>query len=213
MHLSLATDSLFGADPFPPRTRRVLRYAETFQFTTGTAGIMGTQQVIRLNSLFDPNATGVGHQPYGFDQLALIYAKYRVISCRVVIRFTTPGAANDVLCAALFSGVGNILTLTGQSPDYITEIGRAKTAHLSSAGTRSAVIDAVIPIHKIAGVPESTVLNESDWAAQNTASPANIATVTFSVGSYSGQGGEAVSCQVICLYDSIFYDRVGVSQS
>jgi hypothetical protein len=213
IRLSLGSASLFTADPFPPRTRRVLRYAETFQFTTGAAGVLGTEQVMRLNSLFDPNSTGVGHQPYGFDQLALLYAKYRVLTCHVELRFTTPGAANDILCVALFSGVGNILTLTGASPDYITECGRAKTAHLSSAGSRYAVIKTTIPIHKIAGVPESTVLNESDWAAQNNANPTNVATVTFSVGSYSGQGGEAVSCQVVLLYDSLFYDRIGVTQS
>jgi hypothetical protein len=168
---------------------------------------------MRLNSLVDPNATGTGHQPYGFDQLAAIYAKYRVLNCHVELRFTTPGAANDILCVALFSGVGNIITLTGATPDYITEIGRAKTAHLSSAGNRYAVIKCTIPIHKIAGVPPSTVLNESDWAAQNSASPTNVATVTFSVGSYSGQGSEAVSCQAVLIYDALFYDRVGVQQS
>lgn len=53
-----------------------LRYAES-----GTAvGIAGgsASYVYRANGLFDPNATGIGHQPRGFDQLMTLYDHYLV---------------------------------------------------------------------------------------------------------------------------------------
>jgi len=52
-----------------------MKYCETV-----TTGGTGAYQ-FNLNSIFDPNRTGVGHQPYGHDQLQTLYNRYRVISC------------------------------------------------------------------------------------------------------------------------------------
>lgn len=60
-----------------------LKYAQTFK-PTNTLGINNWQ--IRLNSIFDPDFTGGGHQPYGRDQLAGLYARYRVLSCSYAIQ-------------------------------------------------------------------------------------------------------------------------------
>lgn len=52
----------------------------------------------RLNSVFDPDETGTGHQPYGHDTLAQIYNRYRVISCSYVISAVDGGY---IQCSAL----------------------------------------------------------------------------------------------------------------
>lgn len=36
----------------------------------------------RCNSLFDPNYTGSGHQPYGYDTLSTLYARYMVTGAK-----------------------------------------------------------------------------------------------------------------------------------
>ena len=45
------------------------------------------KQYMRMNSLFDPDQTGTGHQPYYFDQFAALYNRYTVLgskaNCRV----------------------------------------------------------------------------------------------------------------------------------
>lgn len=56
---------------------------------TGTSTIYQ----ISCNSLFDPNATGTGHQPYGFDQISALYDHYTVVSSRIKV---TPCIAPDV---------------------------------------------------------------------------------------------------------------------
>lgn len=50
----------------------------------------GSSYVFKLNSLHDPDATGVGHQPYGRDQWAAFYNKYYVYKtyCEVWINNT-----------------------------------------------------------------------------------------------------------------------------
>ena len=48
-----------------------------------------------MNSLFDPDFTGTGHQPYYFDQFATIYQRYTVIGSKLTATFTPiPAAIN-----------------------------------------------------------------------------------------------------------------------
>jgi hypothetical protein len=61
------------------------RYNDIYNFTL-TAGT-ATNQVMNLNSLFDPDRTGTGHQPYGYDQVAALYNRYRVFVTKWKIVF------------------------------------------------------------------------------------------------------------------------------
>ena len=62
------------------------------------SGLLGTQQAYLMNSIYDTWAGTGGHQPYGHDTLATMYNRYKVLGCRVQLVFTTPGAANDMIC-------------------------------------------------------------------------------------------------------------------
>lgn len=64
-------------------------YAENSSITISGAG-RGTQ-VFASNGLFDPDITGIGHQPAGFDQIMALYEEYVVVAARirVTLRNTT----------------------------------------------------------------------------------------------------------------------------
>jgi len=66
--------------PMPTSFKTTLRYTD---FTTFTPGLLTAVQVYSANSLFDPNRTGVGHQPRGFDQIMTMYDHYVVTGCRM----------------------------------------------------------------------------------------------------------------------------------
>jgi len=70
---------------FPDKFSTKLRYAEVITFTAGAGAFQAN--TFRLNSVYDPNLSGVGHQPMYHDQLALIYGKYRVNGARIRVRF------------------------------------------------------------------------------------------------------------------------------
>lgn len=72
-------------NPIPQRTIVKMKYADNF--TLNAANLYSYQ--FNLNSIFDPNRTGVGHQPYGHDQLALLYNRYRVINCKYSVVLST----------------------------------------------------------------------------------------------------------------------------
>lgn len=67
--------------PFAQRYITKMKYSDALSITGGGP------QVYRfnLNSVYDPNRTGTGHQPYGHDSLISLYNRYRVISCSWVI--------------------------------------------------------------------------------------------------------------------------------
>lgn len=72
----------------PPNYPMRMKYAEQLVLTTGVAGVPTLYQ-FNLNSIFDPNRTGAGHQPYFRDQMAQFYDYYKVRSCLVKIVIQT----------------------------------------------------------------------------------------------------------------------------
>ena len=74
--------------PFAQRYIAKMKYSETFALTSLNGYTFG----FNLNSIFDPNRTGVGHQPYGHDTLAALYNRYRVIACSWNLSFYSGGS-------------------------------------------------------------------------------------------------------------------------
>lgn len=79
----------------PPSICTRHRYVERLTLSNeNTTGITGSEIAFRLGSLYDPNFSGAGHQPWGFDQMAAIYQQYQVYKVKVAFRvFSWSGAA------------------------------------------------------------------------------------------------------------------------
>lgn len=69
---------------FPPKTKRLLVYADQGTFTLTTPGQVYTY-TYRANDLFDPYEGVGGHQPLGFDQLMGVYTKAYVIGSKFTL--------------------------------------------------------------------------------------------------------------------------------
>lgn len=63
------------------------RYVETQGVIDPPLSAAATD-VYSLNGLFDPDFTGGGHQPIGFDQIMAMYDHYTVIGAKVTVRIT-----------------------------------------------------------------------------------------------------------------------------
>lgn len=71
-----------------PLTRRAyMRYTDRVAITS-TTGLIG-QYIFRANSVFDPDLTGTGHQPMGFDQWVTLYNHYVVVGAKITIQCIT----------------------------------------------------------------------------------------------------------------------------
>jgi len=67
---------------FGLRTRRKLPYYEAISVTGPANSSQCGNYIFSANGLFDPNVTGAGHQPMGFDQMMIFYNHYTVIGAR-----------------------------------------------------------------------------------------------------------------------------------
>lgn len=73
---------MFG---FPPRIITRMRY-NAYVTLTATSLVGNT---FNMTSIFDPDTTGVGHQPMYHDQFANIYAHYTVLGSKIRAEFVT----------------------------------------------------------------------------------------------------------------------------
>lgn len=74
-----------GVFGFPDKLIVRLRYHEGNSIVSTTGGL--STYKFRLNSLWDPNYTGTGHQPMYRDTYASIYNHYSVVANTVQVRF------------------------------------------------------------------------------------------------------------------------------
>jgi hypothetical protein len=199
----------------PRLWRGTLRYAETFSFTTGAAGVMGTSQLMSLNSLFDPNITGVGHQPYGFDQLSTWYKRYLVLRARITLVATTPGSAADITVAWKLDNPDNFLSMAGQSVDRITEAPMIGTGLVTSSGnSRVFTVNIETLPWQVLGITRAQYLQQQNtYGALISASPSLQPTFEVAAGSLSGAAAEAVVIQIVISYDAEFSEPGQMAQS
>lgn len=89
------------SNPFPDTRVFNMRYCESFSIdaaVTGTASYF-----FQANSIYDPNFTGAGHQPYGHDQVQSLYNHYEVIKSYITWEFQ-PGIV-DTTAGQLCCGI------------------------------------------------------------------------------------------------------------
>lgn len=79
-------------------TKQFLRYSEYITLNPG----VGTTayHTFSANGLFDPDISGVGHQPRGFDQWMQLYTRYVVTKAKITLQ-----ASNDNGTASALVGV------------------------------------------------------------------------------------------------------------
>lgn len=117
-----------GVLGFPATLRTQLRYSDV-RILTSTLGGVATY-VMRMNSLFDPDFTSIGHQPYYFDQLSGIYDRYSVVKSKMVCKFSL--IANTTATAQPSGPV-----VVGVKSDDDGTISGVITTAIESSGTKS----------------------------------------------------------------------------
>lgn len=94
---------------FPTRWHRKLNYCEKIEINAASGGL-AVSNYFSANSLFDPNRTGVGHQPSGFDQIMAGYDHFVVKSAKLTVT-----CDNDGNGAGIIMGIGARDTIGGTS--------------------------------------------------------------------------------------------------
>lgn len=171
------TRSLFGGFPIKATTK--LRYNETISMNPATGVVQAYSY--RANSCFDPNQTGTGHQPMGFDSWANIYNHYIVLGSKIKATFhpVNAGAASSCFGIRLDDDGSSSSTYV---TDYV-ESGKCKYAIQPDSYTiqHPRTLKHTFSSAKWFGVRD-LIDNKHDLGALVNANPQDIASYVLFVG-------------------------------
>lgn len=177
-----------------------------FQETlTGTAGVPASR-VYTTNGLFDPDISGTGHQPVGFDQMMVAYNHYSVIRAKITVSFMNSGATPCRVGVYL-----NPSAVALTDPVQIMENGQVKWMDLdckSSPGTGSRIGSVSIDCDnkKYFGKGKYTELMEASLSGDSANNPVEQAYFTvFSLNPFD-TGTTSVEFSSVISYDTIYHE-------
>lgn len=160
----------------------------------GTATGVLASHLFNLNNLFDPDATGGGHQPRGRDQWATLYSRYRVVGIKVTLRgcSLTAGSASIIGMVACNSQQATLADLTDAMENQRTYKRKVQSSGASckitkyfrpwvlEGITRTQYMDDAIYSAAVGAAPSSQQFLQVFWAcADETSTVGHNVTVEF----------------------------------
>jgi len=184
-----------------------LRYCDNYQISIATAGVP-SYQVWMVNSLFDPDVTGTGHQPMYFDQLAAMYLNYTVYKCVITVRIV-PKDTYPITCCLLSGQANDFSTYTMEA---IREQKLAKTRLV--AGQYNAItMRKTVNIAKILGKTNDAILNDNVYNTSVGSNPGDAVYCALIVDDTNLTSATGVYVEVDLEYHCIFTQLKDVGQS
>ena len=129
-----------------------LTYADNYRHDIAQSGSASTYQAFRMSGIFDPDRTGVGHQPFFRDMWASQYDYFSVIQCDYKIRlynaFADPVTFTAVGTSAQRIGAINATMFLGTTnPADITT--PANGVIYPAAEMKNTITELLVPEEKI----------------------------------------------------------------
>lgn len=200
-------------DPFPQIYRCKMIYASTHYLTSGSAGVFGTEQIFRLSSLFDPDYSGSGRQPYCYDEIAVLYRKYLVNAIKVDVVISDPSEDGVVAGFLLQPSLGS-LALTGRGVDEVREKPMCTTRVLNNTGSQVVKFSQFLTMSQIEGLKKAQWdTSQSIYGALTSANPSLTPYLRVACASDKGTTGASIYVKLKFTYYTQFYDRVAHGSS
>lgn len=195
--------------PFGTSFSTKLTYTQRQNFAPAAA--FGTQ-TFRTNSLFDPDLTGAGKQPLGFDELAALYDSYRVTGAKVTFEYinsaavaTYIGLTGHSLAAAVnYSTVDELMANPGTA---------TKLAMSSTVAVRPTRISRYVSTAKLFGVDGRMVKFDDLFRALVTDNPTREAKCSFNAISADQTTAVTGVLTTKIVYNATFIDRKQIALS
>lgn len=198
----------YGGSFVDPHKFITLKYADNYSSSLAT--VTGSSQVMNLNSIFDPDRTGVGHQPYGYDQLALLYNRYRVWRCGWRINFHAE--AQGFYIVVLPSNGALATAITNQASYALACESPRSQVRVQGTGGNSCIITGSIALNDLNGTTQAEYKGDDRFQALFGASPTEL--ILLNIGIYNGTGVTvAIDYQLTLYFDVELHDPFMLAQS
>ncbi len=201
-----------GYLPFGQSFLVKLPYVFSSTLSTATSSFVAVGHTFRLNSLYDPDQSGLGKQPYQFDQLNTIYSRYRVHGAKVSITWNNP-SADGLYLGYHVRSIHDSFTPVGKNADYIREIAKGKMQPLNDTGSQTMTQSFYVPVGTVFGVSKEIVRSDISYSSGVGGNPLN--TVYLDVLALDSTGSTSKSAQfsIKITYYAVLSERKVQAQS
>lgn len=194
--------------PLTPQIKTDLLYAERFDLNAGVAGLAAVR-VFSANGLYDPDITGIGHQPRGFDQIMALYDHYVVIASKITVVFgATNGEVYDqVGCITVLDTTSTSTNHLDYSERPISMIGAVPSGPSAAMKTMS------LGVNPNAFLGRSKPLADSFLKGDNANNPVEGAFWHVACWPIQSVDLAVTNCYVRIEYTAVFIEPKNVSSS
>lgn len=172
---------------------------------TSTAGVPSIY-VFRGNSLFDPDYTSTGHQPYGFDQYASLYANYYVAGSKIKITPQDTVGAPTMITVLPYTAA-TPPTGTSSGAQWMAEVPYAK--HCFSLYNYRTSLKSYMSTGKLFGYTAQEVNDDKDFWAYSSNNPGTQFYWIIAANYVSSAANSSTVCTVEITYYAKWGQRLG----
>lgn len=188
---------------FPAMVRSTLTYrVQSINLDPGIGGLAAAH-VFAANGLFDPDITGIGHQPVGFDQMMAMYDHYVVTKAKIVAEFVNIDASNRQTAAIAI--VDDSTTYT-DIRRYI-ENGSCAFTMLDVAETANAQKTLTMEVNPLTWQGRKGKLSDPELKGNAASNPSELCSFQLVAEPLTSTDSAAVLASVTIYYDTTFFER------
>lgn len=194
-------------NPVPQRMIAKHKYASTVQVPiSGGAGLWQ----INLNSVYDPDRTGTGHQPYGRDTYAQLYNRYRVIGCRYAVAIA-PENPNQVCQLVAVPTCSSVIPY----PDCATAREQPRAKYIvQNPGAPARFVKGYVSLPQLQGLTTTQYMAGDVYQAQTGSNPSELAILNLVCSSITDVGGSFSGyLHIELVYTVEWFDPIVLPQS
>lgn len=197
----------------PRTTTRVLTYATTFSMDAAAGSY--AQYAFRLNSLYDPDLTGTGHQPFGFDEMMAYYQRYTVIGAKVSCSFDYRTDADSTQKSWVCSYLEDTDDLKADTPTSYQDFQEMPGIQFRESNPDGAVIlNRRVGMKKFFRTKGILPQSGQDFSGTSTTNPARGCDLYFrAVGHDSANEPDAVYGSIKIEYLTVFTEPLTIGAS
>jgi len=180
--------------------RRTVQYYTDISITGTSAA--GTY-VMSANGLFDPDITGTGGQPMGFDQMMVFFNHYTVLRSRIRVVFDNVTGGGVLATVALSTNASSTPTTVVEN---LIENGDVTFQKLGFAGAfgSSCTLKRTLDVGKYQGL--RNIIDDPDMRGDAASNPTEQSYYHLSVWDQVGATSISVQAQMLIEYDTIFHE-------
>ncbi len=184
--------------------RAFLAYEATYGLTEAGAGL-GVFQVMRLNSIYDPDFTGVGSTALGYSTWQNFYTRYRVLGARAIVRFAN--ITGNAQIHGLMWGTNS--TISATSLYWPAEPQSMSRLSMGNTGSRSVTsFDRTFDLPRVVSITRQQFISEENYSGTFGSNPGNSIYLFVWMTGKLASVAQTANVEVRIIYDVEFSGRL-----